>query len=90
MPGFLQFEEDVIYSEEEALARLRFRSSPLQGDDCSHNKEGDHVLASLKTQSKSLFFDCQVEKVSRRHTKKIYCRCTFQIKRLCTDSQDGT
>ncbi|KAI3995308.1 hypothetical protein MKX01_032110 [Papaver californicum] len=31
-------------------------------------------LASLKTQSKSLFFDCEVEK----------------IKRLCTDSQDGT
>ncbi|RZC83959.1 hypothetical protein C5167_046746 [Papaver somniferum] len=57
-----QFEEEVIFSEEEALARLRFRSSPLQGDDCSHIKEGDHVLASLKTQSKSLFFDCEVEK----------------------------
>ncbi|KAI3936457.1 hypothetical protein MKW92_048203 [Papaver armeniacum] len=85
-----QFEEEVIFSEEEALERLRFRSSPLQGDDCSHIKEGDHVLASLKTQSKSLFFDCEVEKVSRRHTKKIYCRCTFHIKRLCTDSQDGT
>ncbi|KAI3897875.1 hypothetical protein MKX03_007093 [Papaver bracteatum] len=85
-----QFEEEVIFSEEEALSCLRFRSSPLQGDDCSHIKEGDHVLASLKTQSKSLFFDCEVEKVNRRHTKKIYCRCTFQIKRLCNDSRDGT
>lgn len=55
--------EDIIVSEEEAIARLRIRSIPLDGDDCVHIQEGDHVLATRKSQSKSLSFDAEVEKV---------------------------
>ncbi|OVA18324.1 hypothetical protein BVC80_1835g762 [Macleaya cordata] len=86
-----QYSEDVLFTEEEALARLRFCSHTLQGDDCFHIKEGDHVLAIPKTQSKRLFFDAEVEKVYRvRHSKKIYCRCTFEIKWLCPKFKGGT
>ncbi|GMP50754.1 hypothetical protein CsSME_00017244 [Camellia sinensis var. sinensis] len=78
--------EDIIVNEEEAIARLRIRSIPLHGDDCVHIEEGEHILATQKSQSKSLFFDAKVEKALRvRHSKKIYCRCNFIIKWLHQD-----
>ncbi|XP_028082024.1 uncharacterized protein LOC114283407 isoform X2 [Camellia sinensis] len=93
--------EDIIVNEEEAIARLRIRSIPLHGDDCVHIEEGEHILATQKSQSKSLFFDAKVEKVTFwtvdrqiqlfhlalrvRHSKKIYCRCNFIIKWLHQD-----
>ncbi|KAI8556593.1 hypothetical protein RHMOL_Rhmol05G0266300 [Rhododendron molle] len=78
--------EDIIVSEEEAIARLRIRSIPLDGDDCVHIQEGDHVLSTRKSQSKSLSFDAEVEKVLRvRHSKKVHCRCTFVIRWLHQD-----
>ncbi|XP_059667810.1 uncharacterized protein LOC132313150 [Cornus florida] len=83
--------EDMIVDKEEAFARLRVRSVPLQGDDCSFIQEGEHVLANQKSQSKNLFFDAEVEKVLRvRHSKKVYCRCTFLIKWLHQDLKGGT
>lgn len=54
---------DTIYTEEEALARLRIRSVPLQDGDCFHIEEGEHILAMHKTPLRSLFFDAEVEKV---------------------------
>ncbi|XP_010259952.1 PREDICTED: uncharacterized protein LOC104599208 [Nelumbo nucifera] len=75
--------EDIIFTEEEALRRIRFRSIPLRGDDCTHIKEGEPVLAAHRTRFRSLFFDAKVEKACRvRHSKKVYCRCTFEIKWL--------
>ncbi|KAA8516446.1 hypothetical protein F0562_016739 [Nyssa sinensis] len=83
--------EDIIVNEDEAFMRLRIRSVPLQGDDCSHIQQGEHVLATQKSQSRSLFFDAEVEKVIRvRHSKKIHCRCTFMIKWLHQDLKGGT
>ncbi|KAL5710914.1 hypothetical protein ACHQM5_021423 [Ranunculus cassubicifolius] len=73
----------VIFTKEEALTRLRIRSAPLQGDDCSCIKKGEHVLASQQTESGNLFFDAEVDKVSTvRHSKRNPCRCTFAIKWL--------
>ncbi|XP_031104262.1 uncharacterized protein LOC116007665 isoform X2 [Ipomoea triloba] len=81
--------EDLIEDKEVALARLRIRSSPLQGSDCSLVKEGDHVLATKKSQLKSLFFDAEVEKAQRiRHSARTYCRCTFRVKWLHKDLGD--
>ncbi|KAM3688899.1 hypothetical protein ACJW31_09G005800 [Castanea mollissima] len=78
--------EDMLLQDEEALTCLRFRSTPLQGDDCTHIEEGEHVLATHKSQFKSRLYDAKVEKVVRvRHSKKIYCRCTFTIKWLHQD-----
>lgn len=83
--------EDTIVSEEEAIARLRVRSIPLDDDDCVHIQEGDRVLATPKSQSKSHFFDAEVEKVLRvRHSKKVHCRCNFMIKWLHQDLKGGT
>uniref|UniRef100_A0A5B7B8A9 SAWADEE domain-containing protein n=1 Tax=Davidia involucrata TaxID=16924 RepID=A0A5B7B8A9_DAVIN len=83
--------EDIIMNKEEAFMRLRIRSVPLQGDDCSHIQQGEHVLATEKSQSKSLFFDAEVEKVVRvRHSKKVHCRCTFMIKWLHQDLKGRT
>lgn len=58
-----QNQEDIILNKEEALARIRFRSVPLQGDDCSCIKEGERVLATDKSQYKGLYFDAEIEKV---------------------------
>ena len=55
--------EDMVLNKDEALMRLRFRSGPLQGDDCSHI-EGEHVLAIHKSPFKSYLYDAKVEKVS--------------------------
>ncbi|RVW87371.1 hypothetical protein CK203_033626 [Vitis vinifera] len=54
--------EDIISNEEEALARLRIRSVPLQGEDCSLIEEGERVLATHKSHFKTLSFDAMVEK----------------------------
>lgn len=81
--------EDTFVSEEETVARLRVRSNPLQGDDCTHIEQGEHILAAQK--SKGPFFDAEVEEVVRvRHSKKVHCRCTFLIKWLHQDPQGGT
>ena len=56
-------EEDIISNREDALARLRFRSTPLQNGECSHVKEGDCVLATYKDQFRSMFFDAVIEEV---------------------------
>ncbi|XP_010920638.1 uncharacterized protein [Elaeis guineensis] len=76
-------EEDIISNREDALARLRFRSIPLQDGECSHIKEGDCVLAMRKGQTRSLFFDAVIEKTYRvKHSNRVYCRCTFDVKWL--------
>ncbi|KAB1224071.1 hypothetical protein CJ030_MR2G021703 [Morella rubra] len=81
--------ENMLLHDEEALECLRFRSVPLQGDDCSRIKEGVHVLAAHKSQFRSCFYDAKVEKVVRvRHSKRIHCRCTFTIKWLCQDLEN--
>ncbi|KAK9290883.1 hypothetical protein L1049_009062 [Liquidambar formosana] len=83
--------EDMILNNEEALTRIRIRSVPLQGDDCSRIDEGEHVLATDKSQFKSLFFDAEVEKALRvRHSKRVHCRCTFMINWLHEDFKGGT
>ncbi|KAK8961304.1 hypothetical protein KSP40_PGU022125 [Platanthera guangdongensis] len=76
-------DEDLLYNKEDALSRLRFRSTPLQGDECTNIKEGDHVLALQKAQSKSLFVDATIEQAKRvKHSKRVHCRCTFEVKWL--------
>ncbi|KAL3531831.1 hypothetical protein ACH5RR_005352 [Cinchona calisaya] len=71
----------MIVTKEEALARLRIRSAPLQSDECSLIQEGECVLATNKSQPKGLFFEAEVEKTLRvRHSKKIHCRCTFVVR----------
>ena len=55
--------EDMLLHDKEALTRLRFRSTPLQSDDCTHIEEGERVLATNKSQFKSNFYDAKVEKV---------------------------
>lgn len=55
--------EDMVLNKDEALTRLRFRSAPLQGDDCSRI-EGEHVLSIHKSPFKSHLYDAKVEKVS--------------------------
>lgn len=52
----------MVLNKDEALMRLRFRSAPLQGDDCSHI-QGKHVLCIHKSPFKSHFYDAKVEKV---------------------------
>jgi hypothetical protein len=54
--------EDMVLNKDEALTHLRFRSAPLQGDDCSHI-QGEHVLCIHKSPFKSHFYDAKVEKV---------------------------
>lgn len=53
----------MIADKREILARIRVRSTPLQGDDCSSLRQGDHVLATKNSHVKSLFHDARVEEV---------------------------
>ncbi|XP_062004180.1 uncharacterized protein LOC133721551 isoform X1 [Rosa rugosa] len=77
--------EDMVLNKDEALTRLRFRSAPLQGDDCSRI-EGEHVLSIHKSPFKSHLYDAKVEKVTRvRHSTRVYCRCSFMITWLHPD-----
>lgn len=76
-------EEDLISYREDALERLRFRSTPLQDDECSHIKEGDTVLAMYEDKFRKMFFDAVIEKLRTvKHSKRLSCRCTFDIKWL--------
>nr|XP_010937660.1 uncharacterized protein LOC105056962 [Elaeis guineensis] len=83
----VQFEscnqEDIISDREDALARLRFRSTPLEYGECSHIKEGECVLVMRKGQTTSLFFDAVIEKTYRvKHSNRVHCRCTFEVRWL--------
>ncbi|EOY07556.1 Uncharacterized protein TCM_021962 isoform 1 [Theobroma cacao] len=82
--------DDMLLQKEEVLMHLRFRSMPLQVDDCFHIEEGERVLADRKSQFKILFHDAVVVKVDRvRHSKR-GCRCTFMIKWLDQDLEGQT
>ncbi|XP_008784516.1 uncharacterized protein LOC103703443 isoform X2 [Phoenix dactylifera] len=84
-------EEDIISSREDALARLRFRSIPLQDGECSHIKEGECVLAMRKGQTRSLFFDAVIEKTYKvKHSNRVHCRCTFEVKWFNTKLNEET
>ncbi|KAL8039403.1 hypothetical protein ABFX02_10G034900 [Erythranthe guttata] len=75
--------EEIITDQQEVMARIRVRSTPLQGDDCSSLRQGDRVLATRSSHAKSVFCDALVEEAMRvRHSKRIHCRCTFKIKWL--------
>lgn len=83
--------ENMILDDEEVIKCLRVRSIPLKGDDCCSVEQGEHVLATHNLRFKSLFFDAEVEKAQRvRHSKRVYCRCTFLIKWLNQDLEKGT
>ncbi|KAK6140284.1 hypothetical protein DH2020_025980 [Rehmannia glutinosa] len=56
------YPEEMISDKQEVLARVRVRSTPLQGDDCSSLQEGNHVLATQSSHVKGVFYDAQVEK----------------------------
>ncbi|XWS55681.1 hypothetical protein CRYUN_Cryun09bG0021800 [Craigia yunnanensis] len=82
--------EDMPLKKEEVLMHLRFRSMPLQVDDCCRIEEGERVLANRKSEFKNLFHDAEVQKVDRiRHSKR-GCRCTFMIKWLDHDLEGQT
>ncbi|KAL0451166.1 UNVERIFIED_CONTAM: hypothetical protein Slati_1673000 [Sesamum latifolium] len=75
--------EEMITDKDGVHARVRVRSMPLEGDDCSSLQRGDHVLATRHPHAKGVFFDAQVEEAIRvRHSKRIHCRCSFTIKWL--------
>ncbi|XP_041999056.1 uncharacterized protein LOC121748645 isoform X1 [Salvia splendens] len=75
--------EEVIIDKQEIFARIRVRSIPLQGDDCSSIRKGDHVLATESSHVKGVFYDARVEQaIHVRHSKRTYCRCSFTIKWL--------
>lgn len=88
--------KDMMLNKDEVLARLRFRSMPLQVDDCCHIEEGERVLVNTKLQSKDFFYDAEVEKVhflsSHRHyiCKKVsitkqncILTCSYILYRIC-------
>ncbi|XP_068668920.1 uncharacterized protein [Aristolochia californica] len=73
--------EDIITDKEEAHARLRSRSSPLERGEC-FGIEGVPVLVMNRTRG-NLLFDAEVLKVRRvRHSNKVHCRCEFEIRWL--------
>lgn len=55
--------EETITDEKDILERVRVRSIPLQGDDCSSIKQGDHVLATKSSRAKDVLYDARVEEV---------------------------
>lgn len=72
--------EETITDEQDILKRLRVRSIPLQGDDCSFIKRGDHVLATKSSRAKGVLYDARIEEALHvRHSKRIHCRCSFRI-----------
>ncbi|KAH6802567.1 hypothetical protein C2S51_034013 [Perilla frutescens var. frutescens] len=75
--------EETITDEKEISARIRVRSTPLQGDDCTSIRQGEHVLATQNSHVNGVFYDARVEKaIHVRHSKRIHCRCSFTIKWL--------
>ncbi|GER28615.1 carboxyl-terminal domain (ctd) phosphatase-like2 [Striga asiatica] len=82
--------QEVIADKEEILSRVRVRSTPLQGDDCSSLEQGYHVLAQSLL-SRNVFYDARVEKAVRvRHSKRTLCRCSFTVKWLNQSIGDET
>lgn len=82
-------EEDIIRNREEALTRLRCRSTPLKGGECIHINEGERVLAMYKGQSRNMPFDAVIEKLYRvKHSNRVLCRCTFEIKWLISELEE--
>ncbi|XWS67041.1 hypothetical protein CRYUN_Cryun05aG0252400 [Craigia yunnanensis] len=53
----------MLLKKEEVLMHLRFRSMPLQVEDCCCVGEGERLLANRKSQFKNLFLDAEVQKV---------------------------
>ncbi|KAL3839548.1 hypothetical protein ACJIZ3_024139 [Penstemon smallii] len=83
--------EETIVDKEGVPGRIRVRSTPLQGDDCSSIQPGDMVLATRKSHVKGVFYDARVEEATRvRHSKRIHCRCSFTIKWLHQDLEGDT
>ncbi|KAL4571718.1 hypothetical protein LXL04_018483 [Taraxacum kok-saghyz] len=84
--------QDTLMSEKEALKRIRARSLPLQHDDCAQIKPGETVLVNRDSESElGSFFDAEVEKVVRvRHSKRANYRCSFKIRWLNQDANDGS
>ncbi|KAH9325373.1 hypothetical protein KI387_005551 [Taxus chinensis] len=82
--SFKNDENNIILQKEEALGCLRVRSKDLSAGECLQVKEGETVIALQKTHSgRHYFFDAEVEKVKRwRHSNKVFCRCTFEIRWL--------
>ncbi|KAL6520974.1 hypothetical protein OROGR_017543 [Orobanche gracilis] len=75
--------KEVIADKQEVLSRIRVRSTPLQGGDCSSLQQGNHILATKSSDVKGVFCDARVEKAIRvRHSKRTHCRCSFTIKWL--------
>lgn len=54
--------------KQEIFARIRVRSTPLQGDDCSSIRQGEHVLAAKSSQVDGVFYDARMEKVNMHIT----------------------
>lgn len=77
-------ESDVIVQKDEAFARLRVRSRELSKGECLDVEEGEAIIALQKTRSgRTCLFDAVVEKVTRlKHSNKVVCRCTFEIRWL--------
>lgn len=77
-------ENDIIVQKDEAFARLRVRSRELSKGECLDVEEGEAIIALQKTQSgRTCLFDAVVEKVMRlKHSNKVVCRCTFEIRWL--------
>ncbi|KAL3628618.1 hypothetical protein CASFOL_027664 [Castilleja foliolosa] len=72
---------EVIAEKDEILTRIRVRSTPLQGYDCSSLRQGNRVLAAQSSDVKGVYCDALVEKAIRvRHSKRIHCRCSFTVK----------
>lgn len=55
--------EEMITDKREIFARIRVRSTPLQGENCSSIRQGEHVLATQSSHVKGVFYDARVEKV---------------------------
>lgn len=55
--------QEMITDKKEIFARVRVRSTPLQGDDCSSIRQGEHVLAAKSSQVDGVFYDARMEKV---------------------------
>lgn len=82
--SFKDDEDDIIVRKDEAFARLRVRSRKLSDGECLDVEEGEAIIALQKTKSgRSYLFDAEVEKVMRlKHSNKVVCRCTFEIRWL--------
>ncbi|KAL8152681.1 hypothetical protein V2J09_010441 [Rumex salicifolius] len=82
--------EDDIQNVKELYARVRVRSIPLEGDDCQHIQEGEHVLAASISNYNFLFIDAMIQEVRlTRHSERTICRCKFMIKWIHQDPDNG-